>query len=125
MAEVAWLASLAWLERAAVEAREVADSRFRAFPEGELSRLRHELAGALSLARFAVAARRADEDLVAELTREAREAAADAGRARRREQTREAERVRLLRARCRREGREPTAAELYGWSAGENGAVAS
>lgn len=115
MAEVAWLGALAWLERAAIEARETAESRFRVFPESELSHLRHEVAGALSLARFAAAARRADQDLVHELMRDTREAANAAERRRRREQTLPAERARLAGARARREGRELTDAERFPW----------
>jgi hypothetical protein len=93
-AEVAWMAGLAWLERAADSAREGKWGRFRHYPGGELRRLRLDVSRALQLCR--------DNDLMRALTQEARAAVAASGKARRREQTREAERVRLEKAAARR-----------------------
>jgi hypothetical protein len=115
-AEVVWQAALVWIRRAADEALEAAGSRFRSFPAGELRRLRYDLAEAMQLARLAAALASDEADRRYELTHELHEAAAEASRRRRRRGTLEAERVRLLRARCRAEGREPTADELYPWS---------
>jgi hypothetical protein len=76
-AEALWVAALALLERAAVDAR-ASPGRWRAYPAGELRRLRRELVPALLLARVAVALQEEDNDLVFELTREARQRSAAA-----------------------------------------------
>lgn len=105
-AEVAWQAAGAWLERAARESRDGHFGRFRYYPQGELRRLRRDVKHALELARFAVALQEEENELVRALTSEARAQAEAADTRRRREQTREAERVRLENGRKRRsEGR--------------------
>lgn len=104
-AEITWEASLAMIERAARDAREAKWARFRWFPSGELRRLRRDLAHALELARFAVAMQEDETELVRELMADARAQAEEAGRRRRREQTMEAERVRLEKGRRRRQER--------------------
>jgi hypothetical protein len=103
-AETLWLAALSMIERAVAEAREGKWSRFRAFPRGELRRLRRDLAEALLMARLAAAVQIDDNELTRELMRPLREAAEREGAERRRAGTREAERVRLENARKRRRG---------------------
>lgn len=119
-AEAAWLAALAWADRALERSREAPFGRWRYNPAGELRRLRRELVGALLLARFAVACQEEENAYMRSLTAELEERATAAAARTRREQTLEAERVRLLRARARREGREPSDEELY-WHEGGPG----
>lgn len=102
-AEVLWWAALAWIERAAHEAREAHFGRWRYYPRGELRRLRRDLLPALMLARAAVALQEEANEHIRELDLELRaEAERIAARARR-EQTREAERARLEKAARRRQ----------------------
>lgn len=103
-AEVAWEAALAWAERSVRDARAGNFGRFRWYPSGELRRLRRDLAHALELARFAVALQEEENDVLRALTRQAREALEEAEKARRRNGTREAERVRLEKAARKRQG---------------------
>ena len=114
-AEVAWLAGLAWIERAVQTAREGNFGRFRWYPTGELRRLRRDLHGGLLLCRFAVSFQEEENEQYRSLTVELEREAAAAAARRRREGTREAERVRLVRQKARREGREPTEEELRPW----------
>jgi hypothetical protein len=113
-AEAVWLASLAMLERAIRDARE-GPGRWRLNPSGELRRLRRDVAGALLMARVAVELQDATQVRFDELDRDLRDAARDIAHARRREQTAEATRTRLLNAAARREGRELTDAERWPW----------
>jgi hypothetical protein len=94
-AEAAWLAAIALIENACGRGREGQFGRWRAFPRGELRRLRRDIAAGLRLARFAVVLQDAENARYDELEVELREAAAEAGRKRRRAGTLEAERVRL------------------------------
>jgi hypothetical protein len=114
-AEVLWWGALSLLERAAHEAREGNWGRWRHYPRGELRRLRRDLAEALELARLAVAFQDEENARMRDLGVDLRREAAEVAAAHRRDGTREAERVRLLRARCRKEGREPTPEELHPW----------
>jgi hypothetical protein len=102
-AEIAWLAGLAWIDRAAAAAREGKWGRFRYYPAGELRRLRRDLAGALQLCRWAVAMQEEENEHSRELTAELHAAAEEAGRRRRRAQTLPAERARLAKQRARKE----------------------
>jgi hypothetical protein len=101
-AEAIWLAACAWLERSAALARDTLDNRFRWYPKGELDRLRREIAAALQLARFACAVQSEENDMLTALMRPIREEAAAQAKAKRREGTLEAERVRLANAAKRR-----------------------
>jgi len=103
-AETLWWSALAILDRAVEDAAEGKWGRWRFYPAGELRRLRRDLAEGLELARLAVALQEEENESRAELDAELREAAAEAGRKRRRQGTLEAERVRLDNARRRREG---------------------
>jgi hypothetical protein len=105
-AEVIWLAACSWLERSAALARDTLDNRFRWYPAGELHRLRREIAAALQLARFACAVQSEENDMYAALMRPIREEAAAKAKAKRRDGTREAERVRLENAAKRRTAKE-------------------
>ncbi len=113
--EAAWLAGLAMIERVGVEAREGIYGRWRHYPAGELRRVRRDVAAALSILRVAVSLQEAENANMRELTTDLAQRAATVAAERRRDQTREAERVRLLRATARKEGRAPTDAELYPW----------
>lgn len=104
--EVIWLAACAWLERAGMKGRETISNRFHWYPDGELKQLRREIAGALALAHLACTLKAEDNDLVAALTRPAREEAARQGAARRRAQTLPAEHARLAKAAQRKAIRE-------------------
>lgn len=110
-----WRGSLGMLEQAAAAAREATDGRWRSVPLSELRRLEDAIAAALEVSRLAVAIAQERHDLELELTREARAAAEQHAKERRRAGTREAERVRLLNARARREGRELTPEERWPW----------
>jgi hypothetical protein len=101
-AEVIWLAGCAWLERSAAAARDTLDNRFRWYPKGELDRLRREIAAALQLLRFASAVQAEENDMLTALMRPIREEAAAKAKAKRRDGTLEAERVRLENAAARR-----------------------
>lgn len=103
-AEVAWEASLALIVKAVDDAREGRFGRWRAYPRGELRRLRRDLAEGLELARLAVALQEEDREQTRELDGELRGLAGDAGRARRRAQTLPAERARLAKAAARSAG---------------------
>lgn len=117
-AEIIWAAALSMLEQAARRAGEGTWGRWRNFPSGELRRLRRDVARALALARLAVALEAeevaAGADLAEDLRRAASRAAARAGR----EQTLDAEYVRLAKAAARRAGVEVGSydlAELERW----------
>ena len=100
-AETVYMAAVAMLERAAVEARESHGRRWRVYPKAELRQLRRDVALAMRLARTACAIHEVelarDEAMYAEL----RAAAEEAGRARRRAQTLPAELARLAKAKAR------------------------
>lgn len=115
-ADVLWEGSLVLIERAVGRLREDREqARFRSTPRSELRHLRRELAEALSVARLSVAVRESVRERDRELNAELAAAVAAAGRRRRREGTREAERVRRIKGRVRRvHGREATQQELYG-----------
>lgn len=115
--EAAWLAGLSMLERAGIESREGIYGRWRHYPRGELRRVRREVSAALQLLRVAVALQEAENASLRALNDDLHARAQAKARKTRRHGTREAERVRLLRAQCRREGREPTDDELYPWLA--------
>lgn len=117
-AEIVWASALSMLEQAAKRAGEGTWGRWRFFPQGELRRLRRDVARALALARLAVALEveenAAGADLAEELRREAAKAAARAGR----ERTLDAEYVRTAKAAARRAGVEVGSydrAELERW----------
>lgn len=109
---------------ALVMLRDVADEqergdlwRFRELPRSRLRAMRRGLAEALELAHLACALQEAENENARDLVKDLTERANDAAARRRREGTREAERVRLVKAKARREGREPTDAELRPWEA--------
>jgi len=83
------------LERAIGEAKEGRFGRFRAYPEGQLRRLRTDVARGMKLVRLATAMQVADRELGRELEEELHEQAVTAGKARRRAQTLPAELARL------------------------------
>jgi hypothetical protein len=118
-ADAAWTSALALLERAAQRAREGRHGRWAHYPDGDLRRLRRDVAQALWMARTAAVLQSESNDLVSELNKPVRAMVERDRQAQRRAGTVEAERVRLLRAQCRREGREPTPAELHPWIAAE------
>lgn len=91
--EVIWTAALAWLERAAHDARNVASSRWRHYPDGEIRRLRGEIAGALMLARLAGALQEEENTRERELVREMRRSAEEQRRQTKLEGTTEATRT--------------------------------
>jgi hypothetical protein len=93
--EVVWQAALALLERTATGARVAAASRWSYYPQGELRRLRHELAGAMMLARLAVALQEEENSLDRELVTRARDVAEEQRQREKRAMTIEAERARL------------------------------
>lgn len=97
--EVIWTAALAWLERAAGDARNVASGRWRYYPRGEVRRLRDEIAGALMLARLAAALQEEENSRERQLVHELQDANEQQRRARKRAGTRAAERARLERPR--------------------------
>lgn len=99
--EILWTSSLVMMENAIGRTRNW--HWWRSYPTGELRRLRERMAHALMLARFAADLQEAENAHERELDRELREAAADAGRKRRRAQTLPAERARLEKHRQRRE----------------------
>lgn len=92
--EVIWTAALAWIERVAVDARHQSGQRWQHHPDGELRRLRRELAGGLMLARLAAALQEEDNSLERDLLLEAH-AAAEARREQEKRERLEAERARL------------------------------
>lgn len=92
--EVIWTAALAWIERVVGEARAQAGHRWHHYPDGEIRRLRRELAGALMLARLAAALQEEDNSLERELLLQAH-AAADEERGQEKRAALEAERARL------------------------------
>jgi hypothetical protein len=96
--EVVWLAACAWLERAAETAKEVPFSRLKWYPNGELGRLRRDMAAGLQLARFAVALQEEENEAMREMGAALHEVAAEEAKKRRREQTAPAQRARLAKA---------------------------
>lgn len=113
-AEVAWEVALAWLERAAAEAREGRHGRWKHWPVGELRRLRYQVARAMEVARFAVSLQEYENVGLRDLTRELQAAAADKLEAGHRSAVaRENARIGHVRRRARKLGREPTFEELY------------
>lgn len=102
--EVVWAAAIAMLRRATNEAEEARWGRFRAFPEGQVRRLREDVARAMKLARLAQAMQTADCERDRELHEDLHRQAVAAGRARRRAQTLPAQIARLEKQRRRREG---------------------
>lgn len=92
--EVMWTAAVAWIERAAADARAASGRRWRHYPQGEIRRLRRELAGALMLARLAAAMQEEENSLERELLAGARAAGEEQRRRSKREQTRAAEKAR-------------------------------
>lgn len=115
MPEVMWRGALGMLEGAACEARLGLEGRFRLAPWSELRRLERAVADALEVAELAIAIAEERNRLDEELEHVARERAAGHAKRARREQTREAERVRLLNGRARREGRALTPEERWPW----------
>lgn len=103
-AEVIWAAVLTLVSQAADDARDVARSRWRHHPKGELRRLRSDLEEALELAELAVALQEEERVRGADLAAELQNAAVEAGKQRRRAQTLPAERARLEKAARRRQG---------------------
>jgi len=101
--EVMWSAAIAMLRRATTEAEEARFGRFRSYPQGQLRRLREDVANGLKLARLAVALQEAEAEQGRELAEELHEQAVAAGRARRRAQTLPAELARVRKGR----GRDP------------------
>lgn len=103
--EVLWSAALAIVRSVAADGEEARWSRFRHYPQGQVRHLREGLDRALELAELAAQWQEQIDRRDADLTAELREAAAEAGRKRRRAQTLPAERARLANARARREAR--------------------
>lgn len=93
--EVIWAASIAMLRRATSEAEEARFGRFRFYPEGQLRRLREDIARGLKLARLASAMQVAESARGAELDQELHDQAVEAARSRRRAQTLPAQLARL------------------------------
>ncbi len=93
--EAIWTAALALLEKAATDARAVSGNRWRHYPQGEIRRLRRELAGAMMLARLAAALQEEENLAESELVRAARDAAETQRKADGRARTAAAQRARL------------------------------
>ena len=103
--ETLWFASLSMIDKATERTRNW--HWWRSEPAFELRRLRERIAPALALARIAAALQEADNGVERDFERDLREAAADAGKRRRRAQTLPAERARLARQRRIKDGTEP------------------
>ncbi len=102
--EVVWAAGIAMLERAIGEAKEARHGRFRAYPDGQLRRLRTDVARGMKLVKLAAAMQNADRVADRELDEHLHQAAVDAGKAKRRAQTLPAQLARLENQRRRRDG---------------------
>lgn len=101
--EVLWAAGLAMIRHALDEAGE-GMPRFRVYPRGQLRHVRRDVATGLKLARLAVVLQEAETERDRELVADLHEAAAAAGKAKRRAQTLPAELARLEKQRRRRDG---------------------
>lgn len=112
-AEVIWRGALALIGEAADDAGEGNGGRWQSVPRSELRRLRRDLAGALELAHLAVTMQEGRSDLDEELLADVRRRGDQAAARERRQQTREAERVRLLKHAARKAGRSLSRSELW------------
>jgi hypothetical protein len=99
--EVMWAAAIAMMRRATAEAEEARYGRFRHYPQGQLRRLREDVARGMKLARLAAALQEADDERGRELHEELHESAVAAAGRRRREQTLPGELARVRQQKAR------------------------